>query len=78
MINFIDLTEQKWDFYISKDKPDINVKFSDTIPLPSTVSQMKKSPVTDERSDGYLNDPHRFDGYALYRRSFARSKDNCH
>ena len=77
MINYIDLTDKDWDFHLSKDKPDINVQFSDTIPLPSTVSQRKKSPVTDERSDGYLTDPHRFDGCALYRRTFTLAKDNC-
>lgn len=77
MINYIDLTEKEWDFLLSKDKPDINVDLTDRISLPSTVSQMKKSPVTDEKSDGYLTDPYRFDGYALYRRSFIVKKENC-
>ena len=69
MIEKIHLTYEKWNFLLSKEKPDINVNFEDTITLPSTIQQMKKSPVTDERSDGYLTDPHRFEGYALYERT---------
>ncbi len=59
----------EWKFRLSKEKPDINAPFDDVITLPSTVQQMKKPPVTDERSDGYLTDPHRFEGYALYERT---------
>ena len=59
----------EWKFRLSKEKPDINVPFDDVIKLPSTVQQMKKPPVTDERSDGYLTDPYSFEGYALYERT---------
>ncbi len=57
-----------WSFRLSKEKPIIDGDFSDNIMLPSTVSQMKKSPVTDERSDGYLTDPYKFEGFAVYER----------
>lgn len=69
MIRFIDLTDSAWDFLLSREKPDINAPLTDTITLPSTVSEMKKAPLTDERSDGYLTDPRRFEGYAVYSRT---------
>ncbi|MCM1524825.1 MAG: beta-glucuronidase [Ruminococcus sp.] len=65
----INLADTPWDFAVSTEKPDINEALTDTVILPSTVQQMKKTPVTDERSDGYLTDPHSFEGYALYRRN---------
>lgn len=79
MIEKIHLTHEKWNFLLSKEKPDINAVFEDTITLPSTIQQMKKSPVTDERSDGYLTDPHRFEGYALYERTvkITPKKQGC-
>ncbi len=74
MINKISLAASDWNFLLSRDNPcaDNSVSgifFNDKAALPSTVSQLKKSPVTDERSDGYLTDPHRFDGYAVYRKT---------
>lgn len=78
MINKTDLTYTAWKFHLSSEKPDINISFDDEVPLPSTVSQLKKSPVTDERSDGYLTDPHKFEGYAVYQRECVVSDaDNC-
>ena len=79
MIEKIHLTYEKWNFLLSKEKPDINVNFEDTVTLPSTVQQMKKPPVTDERSAGYLTDPYRFEGYALYERKVkvAPKKQGC-
>jgi hypothetical protein len=71
MNNKIDLTNSPWDFLLSKEKPAFPAAFCDKITLPSTVSQAKKSPVTSERSDGYLNDPHKYEGYALYSRNVA-------
>lgn len=58
----------EWKFLLSKEKPADNAVCDDIITLPSTVQQMKKPPVTDERSAGYLTDPYRFDGYAVYER----------
>lgn len=79
MIEKISLTDEKWSFRLSKEKPDINAGFEDSISLPSTVQQEKKPPVTDERSDGYLTDPYRFDGYALYERvvNVSPKKPDC-
>lgn len=61
-----------WQFKLSKEKPDMTAG-TDTIRLPSTVQQEKKPPVTDERSDGFLTDPRRFEGYALYTRKVTVS-----
>ncbi len=79
MIEKIQLTYEKWNFLLSKERPDINAEFTNKVSLPSTVQQLKKSPVTDERSSGYLTDPHRFDGYALYERTVKLSpkKSDC-
>ena len=79
MTEKIHLTYEKWNFLLSKEKPDINVNFEDTATLPSTVQQLKKPPVTDERSAGYLTDPYRFEGYALYERTvkIAPKKQGC-
>ena len=49
--------------------------FDDRISLPSTVSQAGKSPLTGERSAGYLTDPRAFQGYALYRREISFAPD---
>ncbi len=67
-----------WQFKLSKEKPDMTAG-TDTIRLPSTVQQEKKPPVTDERSDGFLTDPRRFEGYALYTRKVTVSpkKKDC-
>lgn len=79
MIEKILLTNEKWNFRISSEKPGINDGFSDFVRLPSTVQQLKKSPVTDERSEGFLTDPHRFEGYALYERTLklVPKKSDC-
>ncbi len=68
MIQQLDLTEGVWAFSLHKEEPSVHVICEDTCRLPSTVQEEKKSPVTDERSAGYLTDPHRFEGYAVYRR----------
>lgn len=79
MIEKFLLTSEKWNFLLSKEKPDINSELTDTIHLPSTVQQMKKPPLTDERSDGFLTDPYHFEGYALYERivSFTPKNSDC-
>lgn len=79
MIEKFLLTSEKWNFLLSKEKPDINSELTDTIRLPSTVQQMKKPPLTDERSDGFLTDPYRFEGYALYERiaNFTPKNADC-
>ncbi len=83
MIEKINLAGSSWDFALrSKEEgmPVIaDIDFGDTITLPSTVQQMKKPPVTEERSDGFLTDPYRFEGYAFYRRTVTVSpqKSGC-
>ena len=41
-----------------------NCDYPDTLNLPGTISQQKKSPKTDERSIGYLTDPYKYEGWA--------------
>ncbi|MDE7278824.1 MAG: hypothetical protein K2N26_03770, partial [Oscillospiraceae bacterium] len=81
MIEKINLADTSWNFALrSKEEgmPDIaaGFDFKDTITLPSTVQQKKKPPVTDERSEGYLTDPYRFEGYAVYGRTVMLSPKN--
>lgn len=77
MIERFLLTGEKWGFLLSEKAPDINADINDTIRLPSTVQQMKKPPLTDERSDGFLTDPYRFEGYALYERTVNFTPKNA-
>lgn len=66
----INLADSPWKFRLcANDPPDINDDFNDTIKLPSTVSAAGKTPLTDERSDGFLTDPRRFEGFAVYERT---------
>ncbi|MCM1577190.1 MAG: beta-glucuronidase [Ruminococcus sp.] len=83
MTDKITLTDSLWKFRLySKEEcpkaPDINAAFDDTVMLPSTVSSAEKAPLTEERSDGFLTDPRRFEGYAVYERTAEVTKDdNC-
>lgn len=79
MIEKFLLTSEKWNFLINEKKPDINAELTDAIRLPSTVQQMKKPPHTEERSDGFLTDPYRFEGYAIYERivTFTPKNTDC-
>lgn len=65
----IDLSGE-WKFLLSKEKPNVDFCCTDDIVLPSTVSQQKKSPFCEIREDGFLGDPYKFEGYALYKKSF--------
>ncbi len=81
MTDRISLANTLWKFrlYSREDTPkapDINAAFDDTVTLPSTVSAAGKAPVTNERSDGYLTDPRRFEGYAVYERTVEVTKDD--
>ena len=69
MTEKMDLTDKEWRFLLSGEMPEPDAPLTDSIRLPSTVQQAGKSPVTDERSDGFLTDPRRFEGYALYERT---------
>lgn len=79
MIEKFLLTNEKWNFLLSEKKPNISDDIKDTIRLPSTVQQMKKSPAANERNDGFLTDPYRFEGYALYERivTFTPKAPDC-
>ncbi|MDE6746290.1 MAG: beta-glucuronidase, partial [Oscillospiraceae bacterium] len=81
MIEKINLSGTSWSFALrtkEEGMPDVSAgfDFGDTAVLPSTVQQEKKPPVTDERSDGFLTDPYRFEGYAVYGRTVNVSPKN--
>lgn len=69
----------EWEFALSAQAPSADTilkgSYDDRITLPSTVSQAGKSPLTGERSAGYLTDPRTFQGYALYRRGISFTPD---
>lgn len=69
MIQRLDLTTEAWAFALGTEALGPESPCTGSIMLPSTVQQEKRTPVTEERSAGYLTDPHRYEGYALYRRS---------
>ena len=71
MSEIFNLESDNWSFKLSRDVSNINAGFNDHIPLPSTVSQQKKPPATDEQSDGFLTDPFHFEGYAPVFREFS-------
>ena len=67
MISKFDLSQSIWGFALSKEPIAFDAPLSDTAPLPSTVSQLKKSPYHTDRTPANLTDPYFFEGYALYR-----------
>ena len=67
----IDMTEKfdlsgSWNYCLETTDTKEVSKGSTT--LPSTVSQMKLSPYKEEREDGFLGDPHKFEGTIHYSR----------
>lgn len=68
MIEKIQLTDSSWQYFLSKEEPEEQVTCGGEVWLPSTVSQAGLSPLNRERSDGYLTDPHRYEGYIVYER----------
>lgn len=73
-MNRIDLSGI-WNLKLDSEKIGVEKKyfedidFSDTIDLPGTISQQKKSPKTDERATGFLTDPYKFEGWAWYKKN---------
>lgn len=68
MIEKIQLTDSSWRYFLSKEEPGEQPAFGGEVWLPSTVSQARLSPQTQERSKGYLTDPYRYEGYIVYER----------
>lgn len=62
-----------WDFALDPDKKGLDAHyesapFTDTILLPTTVSEAKKGRPSGKRETGYLTDPYEMSGYAWFRR----------
>ncbi len=73
MIEKIQLTDSSWRYFLSKEEPEEQIAFCGEAELPSTVSQLRLSPLTQERSEGYLTDPYRYEGYVVYEREIDLS-----
>ncbi len=71
MLKIMDLSSPAWEFGLSREPIAFDAPLHDTIALPSTVSQQKKSPYHEDRVSGNLGDPYAYEGYALYRRAFV-------
>ncbi len=63
-----------WKLRLDPNKAGINekyfeaIEFSDTIILPGSVSQQKKSSPSQEDTQSYLVDPYRYEGWAWYKK----------
>lgn len=77
MICTYDLSRNLWSFGLSGEPISFDAPLSDTISLPSTVSQTKKSPYNTDRTPANLTDPYFFEGYALYRTAVTLSPDTA-
>ena len=65
----------KWDYkLINAENTEVSCG---STTLPSTVSQMKLSPLNEERIDGYLGDPYKFEGSAVYSSKIELRKPNA-
>ena len=69
-MNKIDLSG-KWKLDIDRSYGDpVSGVYRDEIILPDTVSHARKSPGNEERAEGYLTDPYRYEGAAWFGRDF--------
>ena len=71
MIKTIDIGG-KWELFFSKEPQNaLPDNYSDSIILPDTLSHSKKTPVCENKEEGYLTDIHPFSGYAFFRRNIT-------
>ena len=71
MINTIDISG-KWELFFSKEPQNaLPDNYSDSIILPDTLSHAGKTPVCENKEEGYLTDTHSFLGYAFFRRNIT-------
>lgn len=71
-----------WSFALDKENIGIRDKwyryprtFNDTIYLPTTLSEAKKTPLVHDRPTGYLADPYHYTGFAWYAKEFSIDHD---
>ena len=75
-MNKIDLSG-KWQLYMDKScKENIPEHYDDEIVLPDTTSHAGKGELNTERASGYLTDPHKFEGFAWFRREVEIPADS--
>lgn len=71
-----DLSGQ-WNLLLDSEKKGIEssyfikADYNETIQLPGTVSQQKKSPETQEKAEGFLTDPHKYEGWAWFNKTLS-------
>ncbi len=74
-MNSIDLSGS-WQLYIDKScGENIPHTYNEEIDLPDTLSHARKGEKSNERVEGYLTDPYRFEGAAWFGREFAVTAD---
>ena len=74
-MNSIDLSGI-WQLYIDKScGENIPHTYNDEIDLPDTLSHARKGEKSNERAEGYLTDPYRFEGAAWFGREFTVTAD---
>ncbi len=70
-MNKIDLSG-KWKLELDKSCGDpVSGIYHDEIILPDTVSHARKSPKSNERAEGYLTDPYKYEGAAWFGRDLS-------
>ncbi|MDO4317339.1 MAG: hypothetical protein Q4C48_03925, partial [Lachnospiraceae bacterium] len=74
-MKFYDLSGA-WELCLDPEKKGrtgegFDVSFRETMELPGTVSEAKKSPFREERNTGYLTDPYSYEGYAWFAKDVA-------
>ena len=70
----------KWNFKLDREQQGVdnryfNEQFSDSITLPTTISEAKKVPESDIRHSGYLTDPYEYSGFAWFSREIEVKED---
>lgn len=77
MIKTIDIGG-KWELFFSKEPQNaLPDNYSDSIILPDTLSHAGKTPVCENKEEGYLTDTHSFLGYAFFRRNITVCEDTA-
>lgn len=74
-MKFYDLSGA-WELCLDPEKKGrtgerFDVSFRETMELPGTVSEAKKSPFREERNTGYLTDPYAYEDYAWFAKDVA-------
>ena len=75
-MNIVMNLQGQWHFCLDKEKQGLNahyetLSFTDTITLPTTVSEAEKGTPHGRKETGHLTDPYELEGYSWYQRTLA-------